>query len=306
MVTRLRTLLIPFGVAGALALLTVASPGLAAPHHTTPDVHLIAKKVWPDGTVSLAWRVGQRVVKYDGPAGATLSVATARENADGSGTGTAAVTVPGEDKSIPPAQLARRWAASHQSTRRDLRAVHSADAKGDIIDSWCVGWSNYSDDDVHAKTCNVRRMDWSSGANWYIVDSVKGSSYTDDGHHGDPHCFDCDTLNAFAGTMTYADTGITIVDWSPSATKPYGACKDSTTTVTSPKSGTSYSQTDTVCPEHFGPYLLSNQRTGAKWDNSGGNRIDPFNYRDVLFNDVVHSPPGTTTGSTLTQSVWWG
>jgi hypothetical protein len=298
--------------AGALVLSFIGSPEVSAASghpQTKPQVRVLAKRVWPDGTVSIQWKVGNSVVRYDGPSGAKLSTVSTDEAPDGSGDATASVTVPGEDKSVPPAQLIKSWAKSHMASMKVFAAAAAAapndDKTSGIVDSWCVGWTDYSDNDVHAKTCNIRRLDWNNDGNWYFSGSVKGSAYTNDGQHGD-HCLDCDTLNTYAATMTYSDSGNTILDWSPSATKPYGSCQDKTVSVTDPETGASTSQTDTVCPEHFGPYLLSNTRTGAKWDNAGGSGIPQNSYRDVIFNDIVHSPANVGTAATLTHTVWWG
>jgi hypothetical protein len=264
--------------------------------------------------VTLTWKSKGATITYRG-SDRDAQVESSSITPDGKGGFNAEGAVSSSiDLTKPAAQLVREFAepnpqlaASDPATAAALRAINAgwagtprvlsaarAAGQGPIIDSWCAQ-NDWDGDDMHAKTCNVRRLDQQKGSganlvNW-LAEQTTGSAWSNDGQHGDPGCFNCDGIDKYYGMLYYyAPAGVVqIPAWEPNTTiKVQDSCRTVTTSIQG-QSGASYSTSKTVCPDTLGPYGVGTQSSGSQWKGEG---TSPGQYRGILFTLLARTKMG--------------
>jgi len=304
----------PRSLVGLLAvpLVLAATPPVGAAGDTGP--HLVSREVGRSGAVTISWRVQGATVTYTGgdPQAQVVS-STATPDADGQGVDVGMGVASSVDLDRPAAQLVRAFAArdpelasSDPATAAALRSIDAgrsgtravlaaaqAAGPGPIIDSWCV-YSDWDGDDVHAKTCNIRRLDQQRTSprltNW-LSESTTGSAWSDDGENGHGGCFNCDAIDKYNAQLVYmANAGVVqIPQWEPNSTiNLEDSCRTVSTSVQGP-SGFSYGSSQTVCPDSLGPYGVDVQSSGSQWK---GDAAGPGKYRGIVFALIARTYQG--------------
>lgn len=238
-------------------------------------------------------------------------------NPDGSGSGTASMTVTAaqsraaDRRSTGPApsyadveHYLQDWragdggpVAGEAGEARTPEARVKAQGPGDWLPSrpLCLE-SSWSDDDVFGYVCaTFDRKRILRNGDMVFGTRVAGSAYADD-----ERCFDCDQLKGYRSRTTWDRDDVVYV-WSP--TRTLDDVSRCTTTSTSVEyKGVSSQQQRTVCPDTYGPYSVTGESSGAIWRTDEG--AGDFEYRDVAYQHL-----GQTTYSlnkvTLTQGVAW-
>lgn len=163
-------------------------------------------------------------------------------------------------------------------------------------DSWCSNISSYKGDGHKTShACVIRYRDYAFGGNWYLANTMKQTA-----HVVNPGTF-FDRFNDIRVQMRYA-SGNTTVDWSPIGTRSVGSCQTTSTSVTSPKTGASYSSSNEVCPDKIAPYTNTDFRWfGSRWTTSKPRS----GYVGNVASSVVHSPASASSAATLYSYIHW-
>ena len=298
------------GLVTGLVVLAVAQP-VQATQDDGPT--RVTRRVSADGKITVSWRLQGATVTYTG-GDPDPQVVSSTVEPDGRGGVTVGMGFASSiDLDRPAAELVRAFAArdpelagsdpataaalasigSGRTGTRSLLAAAQAAGGGPIIDSWCVS-SDWDGDDVHAKTCNVRRLDQQRTSprltNW-LSEATTGSAWSDDGQNGHGGCINCDGINKYNGELVYmANAGVVqIPQWSPNATVTLkDSCRSVSTSVQGP-SGFTYSADQTVCPDSLGPYGVDVQSSGAQWK---GDSAGPGKYRGIVFSLIARTYEG--------------
>jgi hypothetical protein len=306
------------GLATLLVVLGAAAAPVAATAGDEP--HLVTHQVKPTGAVTLAWKVHGAKITYTG-GDPNAEVVSSSATPDGAGGVTVSARVVSSlDLDRPAAELVAdfarrdpRQAEADPATAAALRAIEAgrtgsrsvlsaarAAGSGPIIDSWCV-LSDWDGDDVHAKTCNVRRLDQQRTSprltNW-LSESTTGSAWSDDGQNGHGGCLNCDGIDKYYGELAYmARAGVVqIPQWAPNTTiRLQDSCRTVTASVQGP-SGFDYGTSQTVCPDTIGPYGVDAQSSGSQWK---GDSAGPGKYRGILFSLIARTYEGVQSTSLL-------
>ena len=287
----------------------------AQPVEATQDdgPRLVTRQVDESGEVTISWQVQGATLTYTGGDPNAQLVSSTVTPDDTGGVEVEMGVASSIDLDRPAAELVQAFAArnpqlassdpataaalgSINAGRRDSRAVLAAARPaggGPIIDSWCV-ISDWDGDDVHAKTCNVRRLDQQRTSprltNW-LSEATTGTAWSDDGRNGHGGCINCDEITKYNGELVYmANAGVVqIPQWSPNTTVTLQkSCKTVSTSVQGP-SGASYSTSQTVCPDSLGPYGVDVQSSGSEWR---GEAAGPGKYRGIVFSLIARTYAG--------------
>lgn len=318
----------------AMSLLTglaVASPGASdrpSAHRLLPGSGFLQKSetVNPDGTVAATWTKGLAQVNVNGAPGLTVQIVP-----DGVSVQAAPI-----DKSAPNAALdrIRVYIASGRSVVKDAIAVgmNPADAErifgghlnqptlkalasfgattsgaslpaaasGGILNSWCVSYTNPSGF-VTATACDVQKLDQDNGGgDWYLADEQQASAKSSDTNVWFP-----DRVTQVNEKVGYS-AGNQVVQWSPGSTQAIGACNTISYSISSGRTGFSYSQSFNVCPDSQGPFGLDTGTTstafGTVWN---GTEPSANWYEGTGGVNLVHSPSTACDCPTLYLGVTW-
>lgn len=303
-----RTLIL--GVTAALVLTVTGSAGTVSAD--PPTAHrivrggagyvLISEQVNRDGTVTDTWGVaGTPRVAVTGRPGLTVTITPDAVGA----------TAPNVDKTRVGASDATGYLASGRSPNRDAAAIGASELvlssprlasvafNGTIYDSWCVQVFS-PDGKVRTDACVTRYLDTDlGGGNWYLAHKIYAS-----GISNDTNWFMPDRLDQVKSWMTYPSSN-QYVQWTPGSTNSVGSCTSYGISITSGQTGLVYSQSQTVCPNSFGPANLdtgtSTPSFGSVWNGPAVQGA----YRGTESVDLLHSPSGASIGSTLWASEHW-
>ncbi|MDP9183552.1 MAG: hypothetical protein M3P04_12345, partial [Actinomycetota bacterium] len=152
---------------------------------------------------------------------------------------------------------------------------------------------------VKSYACDERRKDQVIGSDWYVADSFTDSAVSTD------TCLVCwapDHLTKIYTDLHFS-SGNSVVKWTPTSTlaEP-SSCRDVTLSLSSPKTGIGYSETAHVCSNSFGPHNVASTTFGSTWD---GHEPKANWYEATEGVSIVHSPPGTSAGVSMTISHQW-
>jgi hypothetical protein len=177
-----------------------------------------------------------------------------------------------------------RAVTSHVAVARRMSAV-GASSVGTPWTQYCASVDGGSGTRVHSYGCVVRYKDQVKGDDWWIGDEGGGSGWSTNNDRFNP-----DRLTGLRLHVSMP-TGNVLAKWDPrSSYTPPDSCTDETVAVTSPETGTTYSQKETVCSDQVDPYLTSDHlNMGETWQG-----LEPSSnwYEGVEFADVWHTPAG--------------
>lgn len=123
-------------------------------------------------------------------------------------------------------------------------AISTSLAAGSYLTQYCASVTGGSGNRVHGYGCALRYLDYANGADWYIADEMTASGTSDNNDWLYP-----DRLTSLRFSVTMPVNNV-LVKWSPTSTSyPPSSCTDKSTSVTSPKSGASYSSSQSVCAD---------------------------------------------------------
>jgi len=265
---------------------------------------LLSERANQDGTFTDTWGVaGKPRVLVTGRPGLTVTI-----TADAVG-----VTAPNIDKTRVGAadNAISNYLAAGRSPNKDATAVGASQLaqgsprsaapafNGQIYDSWCLTiWS--PDNKVRTDGCVTRYLDTDlGGGDWYMAHKVNAS-----GISNDTNVFLPDRLDQVKAWMTYP-AGNQYVQWTPGSSNAVGACGSTNIGISSSQTGISYTQSQTVCPNTFGPVNLDTTTTspsfGSVWDGPAVQQL----YRGTESVDLLHNPPGASLGATLWLYEHW-
>lgn len=151
--------------------------------------------------------------------------------------------------------------------------------------SWC---NTLQPQNGYGRGCDWQQVIQQNGADWYLSDSETYSA-----HYG---CgFWCPSLRAMNNYTTWSANNQE-VQWSPGSSTAVGQCQQTTVGVAYIAS---ISETFTECPQQFGLFTLSSTQFGVYW----WGQSQTWEAADGV--DVVHSPPGACSCTTLHTSMNW-
>lgn len=292
-----------------------------------------------DGSVTAFFSNGLETVGVSGSPGIRLSVAVSSLGnavnlpaAPHSGAGSVVqVSLPG-DKSVSPDDLAARYQAAGRSVVQDaiklgmspadaaaqfghthatpllvsggggrmpgmsLMAAQSSPAP--VYDSFCASLKSDAGV-VKSYACDERRKDQVTGSDWYVEDAFTDSAVSTD------TCLACwmpDRLTKVYADLHFA-SGNSTTKWTPTSTiSEPSSCRDVTLSLSSPKTGIGYSETAHVCSDSFGLHNVAPAVFGTTW---AGHEPKANWYEATEGVNIVHSPPGTAAGVSMTISHQW-
>jgi hypothetical protein len=167
-----------------------------------------------------------------------------------------------------------RAAAPKSTAKRSDRAANvvadpMATGNGGLPAYDCTGVLDFSDNDVHFKSCAYYNFKYKSHGHTYFSVRGAGTAWaTDD------NCNDCDRITKFGAWDDLDNKAGYIYDWAPTGTNSIGSCKTKTVSATATAGGASatVSNSQEVCPEQFGNYTgkFTDSSTGSLWEKKGG------------------------------------
>lgn len=265
-----------------------ASPG---PQHLAHSIAgsghwtAIAERVHSDGTVEDVWR-------------------------DATGTEVTAVGLPGLLVTVTPDTITRGSGESVNHSiavgiTRTISKTSFAAAGGgsgatrlmsSIYTTVCASVKS-SDGHVYTYGCDTLNLDQTSGADWYLADQHSASSRSD--------CsatFTCDHLRQVNEWETWV-SGNQVTQWTPGSTTSVGSCTNLTISYTSSRTGAGISESQDICPNTFGPYVLNSIQFGSIWKGVPP-KINNY-YESAESEDEVHNPPNVATSLTYRVGMGW-
>jgi len=246
----------------------------------------ISETSTPDGRVTDTWRGSDgSMVSAIGPPGLHLTVVP---DPDRHGPGNR--TDHGVTIAIQGAGLTKKAGATATAgAAGDLRLARS------VYSQPCFSYTNPSGH-VYFYGCDTQWLDQTYGYDWYMFDQQQVSGRSDCSQW-----FWCDRLTQLYNYVSYS-AGNGVIQWSPDSTTSVGSCRQQMVGITSPQSGLGYSETSTVCPNTFGPYVLNSTQFGAVWNGYEGWNDD---WESSMAEDLVHNPPGYWPSFNYNMNVSW-
>ena len=181
----------------------------------------------------------------------------------------------------------------------DRRSAQVAAASG-YLDSRCWTLTHEPGDGTkYNYNCNYRRTDFENQNLWMVSNRMQATGWEEEGGS----C--CDYLQGVGVRAEYDDSDAHAVEWSPGETREIeDSCRSTTTSVTSGRSGATYSVTNDVCPEKLSPWHSpAFQYFGAKWTGPGAPHED---RRGAIATSLVRIDKPGTRSYTLRAWLAWG
>lgn len=189
------------------------------------------------------------------------------------------------------AEFRRAQVAKRISARAQAKAAK-------YLDSDCYDHvTTKGDGSKHNHACYTRYLDFKNKKIKLIGVKMKATGWSKD-----PGWFR-DRITSVGMKLNWEDDASYAVDWAPYSTQTQGSCRSTTTTVTSPKSGTSYSSTTEVCPDKLTPWHSpAFQNFGAKWN---GDETPEDERRGVVASAVHKLGVNAYTGVYISSHLSW-
>jgi|GEM_PF-6915506 len=175
-----------------------------------------------------------------------------------------------------------------------------AAARGDFLDTRRWTFEHEPGDGTkYNYNCNYRSLDFRNRNLWLISNRMQATGWEERGGA----C--CDYLQGVGVRAEYEDSAAHAVEWSPGETREIeDSCRSTTTSVTSSRSGTTYSVSNEICPEVLSPWHSpAFQYFGAKWTGPGAPHED---RRGAIATSLVRVDRPGTRAYTLAAWLKWG
>lgn len=308
--------------AGVLAVAIGAAPAsvaAVAPDPASPaEAEVVSVRVTPSGMVVQTVRLGDSTVTTYGPEAPPVSIAQHGRSA------TASISVtpsqPGErrsDRTVFEMTLASghftraeacafakaidpRGCVTSAMVRSRPPSARSTSARSQFLDTRCWTFTHEPGDGTkYNYNCNYRRIDFQNKNLWLISNRMQATGWEENGGT----C--CDYLQGVGVRAEYDDSDAHAVKWSPGETRSIAdSCRSMTTSVTSSRTGSTYSVSNEVCPDKLAPWHSpAFQYFGAKWTGPGAPHED---RRGAIATSLVRvDKPGTRTYD-LAAWLKWG
>lgn len=191
----------------------------------------------------------------------------------------------------------RQVAAAKARAAASGRAPTTSAAASSIHDSWCADFkTTKGDGSKHNHACVVRYRDAGNTSYVWLANKMKATGWVRD--PGAAY----DRLKGVGMQLRYVNERSKAVDWDPYATSTVGDCRSFDTTVEG-KSGTSYSQSTTVCPDKISPHASDDfQWFGSRWTSGGQAPADET--RGTVATSLQQIPKNSAGGSRATIYQW--
>lgn len=199
---------------------------------------------------------------------------------------------------VTAAELRSRHAARQQAGRRAKAGTWMA--RSEYLDSYCWTLTHEPGDGTkYNYNCNYRRTDFQNTNLWLISNRMQATGWEENGGT----C--CDYLQGVGVRAEYDDSDAHAVEWSPGETRDIeDSCRSVTTSVTSSRTGSSYSVSNEICPEQLSPWHSpAFQYFGAKWTGPGAPHED---RRGAIATSLVRIDKPGTRSYHLAAWLKWG
>ncbi|RHW27987.1 hypothetical protein D0Z08_06825 [Nocardioides immobilis] len=314
--------------AGILVLAVAPAPGSQADDEgrgegsPVPQRAERSVRVTKSGVVVQTVRVGESTVTTYGPDAPPVTVTQRGKSA------TARLSVepsPRSRRSLDPTVFEMTLASGHFSREEACEFAKAIDPRGcvtsatlrsrevaaprdgrrtaarsDFLDTRCWTLEHEPGDGTkYNYNCNYRRMDFLNQKLWLISNRMQATGWEEEGGT----C--CDYLQGVGVRAEYEDSAAHAVEWSPGETRAIeDSCRSTTTSVTSSRTGTSYSVTNEICPEELSPWHSpAFQYFGAKWTGPGAPHED---RRGAIATSLVRVDRPGTRAYALAAWLKWG
>lgn len=194
---------------------------------------------------------------------------------------------------MDPTAAFRLYGTAPSSAASTAPSVASANS-GPIWKSWCASL-NSSDGHVHSYACDVERIAYQSGSNWYVTDQM-----TDSGYSNNAGCCFGESLTQLVEAVVYS-SGNQLVTWSPTSAR-YAPSSCTPITVSVSTQYGSVSEANEICSDWIGPWTIQNLEYGTMWN---GTEPQANWYESTEGVDMFHSPPGACTCTYLHVGMSW-
>lgn len=168
----------------------------------------------------------------------------------------------------------------------------------------CTGVQNFSDNDVHFKTCAIYTAKRTASGHTYFGVQGIGSAWS-----SDSNCINCDRITGF-GAWNDLTNGVGYVySWAPRGTSSIGSCGSKTVSTSGTAGGftSSVSETEEVCPESFGFWgdKFTDSSSGSIWHKGGAHEVAKGDARGAHFVELADWRRSSTLYLAAHGTVWW-